>query len=162
MLIHHYHTFTMPRRTAWASQVELAELYDMIYAPHADDQSRHKALSRVSSSSLCVFLETPLTVPQMSIYLSSPSCPSFIYLLHSLLSADLLPIVGAAQIQSTRLSCAMAIVRFINGMVDPLQTGMWSRELYGIHADWIRTLCTPNITYRRITQNPSIPYLSPS
>ena len=44
----------MPRRTAWASQVELAELYDMIYAPHADDQSRHKALSRVSSSSLCV------------------------------------------------------------------------------------------------------------
>jgi len=69
-------------------------------------------------------LETPLTVPQMSIYLSSPSCPSFIHLLHSLLSADLLPIVGAAEIQSTRLSCAMAIVRFINGMVDPLQTGM--------------------------------------
>jgi hypothetical protein len=53
----------MPRRTAWASQVELAELYDMLYAPHADDQSRHKALSRVRSSPLCVSLETPLTVP---------------------------------------------------------------------------------------------------
>lgn len=61
----------------------------------------------------------------MSVYLSSPSCPSFIHLLHSLLSADLLPTDGAAEIQSTRLSCAMAIVRFINGMVDPLQTGVY-------------------------------------
>ena len=61
----------------------------------------------------------------MSVYLASPSCPSFIHLLHSLLSADLLPTMGAAEIQSTRLSCAMAIVRFINGMVDPLQTGTY-------------------------------------
>jgi ribosomal biogenesis protein LAS1 len=88
-------------------------------------------------------LETPLTVHQMSIYLSSPSCPSFIHLLHSLLSADLLPIVGAAEIQSTRLSCAMAIVRFINGMVDPLQTGMCTRELYEIHADWTGPYARP-------------------
>jgi ribosomal biogenesis protein LAS1 len=60
----------------------------------------------------------------MSVYLSSPSCPSFIHLLHSLLSADLLPSDGnPAERQSTRLTCAMAVVRFINGMVDPLQTG---------------------------------------
>lgn len=60
----------------------------------------------------------------MSLYLSLPSCPAFIHLLHSLLSADLLPEPRtAADKQGVRLTSAMAIVRFINGMVDPLQTG---------------------------------------
>ena len=48
LCIPHNYTLRMPRRTAWASQAELGDLYDMIYAPHADDQSRQKALSRVS------------------------------------------------------------------------------------------------------------------
>lgn len=60
----------------------------------------------------------------MSLYLSSPSCPAFIHLLHSLLSADLLPVPKTpAEKQAVRLTCAMSTVRFINGMVDPLQTG---------------------------------------
>ena len=61
---------------------------------------------------------------QMSLYLSSVSCPAYIHLLHSLLSADLLATpVTPAEKQAVRLTCAMSIVRFVNGMVDPLQTG---------------------------------------
>jgi ribosomal biogenesis protein LAS1 len=62
---------------------------------------------------------------QMSIYISSPSCPAFIPLLHGLIAADLLPDPPHSpdQAQITRLSCAMAVVRFVNGMVDPLQSG---------------------------------------
>lgn len=61
----------------------------------------------------------------MSIYISSPSCPAFIHLLHALVSASILPnpTNSAAEAQATRLCCAMAVVRFVNGMVDPLQTG---------------------------------------
>lgn len=60
----------------------------------------------------------------MSVYISSPSCPAFIHLLHTLVSADLLPPpADSAAAHATRLTSAMAVVRFINGMVDPLQTG---------------------------------------
>lgn len=95
----------------------------------------------------------------MSIYLASPSCPTFIHLAHSLLSADLLsrphtqsqsqsqshsqlwsatdPVgkqksaaLSVEEVQAARLGCAMAVVRFVNGLVDPLQTGEWACGVY--------------------------------
>lgn len=97
----------------------------------------------------------------MSVYLSSPSCPSFIHLLHSLLSADLLPSDGSpAERQSTRLTCAMAVVRFINGMVDPLQTGESFFRLSRSRLTSARTLRSADIAYRCISPHPSIPYRS--
>jgi len=63
---------------------------------------------------------------QMSVYLSSPSCPAFLPLLHGLLTASLIPPPSnGAEVMTTRMTCAMALVRFVNGMVDPLQTGKW-------------------------------------
>jgi ribosomal biogenesis protein LAS1 len=61
----------------------------------------------------------------MSVYISSPSCPAFLHLLHSLIGALLLPYppTSAAEAGTARMSYAMAVVRFVNGMVDPLQTG---------------------------------------
>lgn len=38
----------VPRRVPWASKAELAELYDLLFAPGANDASRQAALSRVS------------------------------------------------------------------------------------------------------------------
>jgi len=63
----------------------------------------------------------------MSVYISSPSCPAFVHLLHGLVAASLLPHPPESgdDAQRTRLGCAMAVVRFVNGMVDPLQTGVW-------------------------------------
>lgn len=37
-----------PRRVPWASNAELAELYDLIFLPGASTQSREAAMSRVS------------------------------------------------------------------------------------------------------------------
>ncbi|EJT49630.1 hypothetical protein A1Q1_01259 [Trichosporon asahii var. asahii CBS 2479] len=69
----------VPRRVPWASKAELAELYDLLFAPGANDASRQAALSRAASA--------------------------------------------------TRMSYAMAVVRFVNGMVDPLQTGPYARPI---------------------------------
>lgn len=105
----------------------------MLFSPAADLESRRRGLARVG---VYVFRGDPLShVPsnksadsdsQMSIYISSPSCPSFIHLLHSLVAAELLPYPpprGAEESQRMRMMMGMAIVRFVNGMVDPLQTG---------------------------------------
>lgn len=60
----------------------------------------------------------------MSVYLASPSCPAFLPLLHGLITASILPKpTDGVEAMSTRMTCAMALVRFVNGMVDPLQTG---------------------------------------
>lgn len=52
-------------------------------------------------------------------------------LLHSLISSALLPYPpqSSEQAHSTRLSYAMSLVRFVNGMVDPLQTGPFARPI---------------------------------
>lgn len=68
---------------------------------------------------------------QLSIYIASPSSPLFFPILHTLLSASLLPQPpqDASMILSHRLTLAMAIVRFINGMIDPLQTSVYARPI---------------------------------
>jgi ribosomal biogenesis protein LAS1 len=55
-------------------------------------------------------------------------------ILYGLVSADLLPAPrNGVEAQSTRLSCAMAIVRLVNGMVDPLQTGTSIYTFWRLH-----------------------------
>ncbi|TXT13363.1 hypothetical protein VHUM_00730 [Vanrija humicola] len=102
-----------PRRVPWASKAELAELYDLIFSPSATDDTRHAALSR------------------MAVYISSPSCPAFVHLLHTLVGALALPYPPRAAHDAgvLRMTYAMAVVRFVNGMVDPLQTGPYARPI---------------------------------
>ncbi|KAL1408187.1 rRNA-processing protein las1 [Vanrija albida] len=102
-----------PRRVPWASKAELAELYDLIFAPSATDTTRQAALSR------------------MAVYISSPSCPAFLHLLHTLVGALALPFPppSAHDAAVLRMTYAMAVVRFVNGMVDPLQTGPYARPI---------------------------------
>ncbi|WVN90311.1 uncharacterized protein L203_105547 [Cryptococcus depauperatus CBS 7841] len=103
----------VPKRIPWTSHVEFSKLYDMLFSPEADTQSRQRGVAR------------------MSIYISSPSCPSFIHLLHSLVVVDLLPYPpqNAEEAQRMRMTMGMAIVRFVNGIVDPLQTGLYARPI---------------------------------
>ncbi len=77
-------------------------------------------------------INTHLTfILQLSIYLSSPSCPIFVHLLHSLLTASLssYPPPTSSDSLTLRMTYAMSIVRFINGMADPLQTGPYARSI---------------------------------
>lgn len=88
---------------------------------------------------------------QMSVYLSSPSCPAFLPLLHGLLTASLLPQpTSGAEMMSTRMTCAMALVRFVNGMVDPLQTGKVEDSGQLSFILTIRLIRSPNHASRRI------------
>lgn len=107
----HSTTMRPPRRVPWASKAELAELYDLIFSPAATDETRQAALSR------------------MAVYISSPSCPAFLHLLHTLVGALALPYPAPSAHDAgvLRMTYAMAIVRFVNGMVDPLQTGVCCR-----------------------------------
>ncbi|WRT64084.1 uncharacterized protein IL334_001012 [Kwoniella shivajii] len=102
-----------PKRTPWSSRSELEELFEMLFSPSADVDSRRKGVAR------------------MSIYISSPSCPTFIHLLHSLVSVELLPYPprGIEENQRLRMMIGMAVVRFINGLVDPLQNGPYARPI---------------------------------
>ncbi|CAD6563923.1 MAG: rRNA-processing protein las1 [Tremellales sp. Tagirdzhanova-0007] len=102
-----------PKRTAWATQSELGELYEMIFGPMADISLRRRGLAR------------------MSIYISSPSCPAFLHLLYDLITADLFPhpTDSPEEIYSSRMACALAVIRFVNGMVDPLQIGPYARPI---------------------------------
>ncbi|WVF70898.1 hypothetical protein IAT40_005693 [Kwoniella sp. CBS 6097] len=102
-----------PRRTPWANPAELEELYEMLFSPSADSESRRNGIAR------------------MSIYISSPSCPTFVHLLHSLVSLELLPYPpsNVEDAQRLRLGLGMGIVRFVNSLVDPLQTGPYARPI---------------------------------
>ncbi|WVR05837.1 hypothetical protein IAU60_002863 [Kwoniella sp. DSM 27419] len=102
-----------PKRVPWSSHAELEELYEMLFAPSADLTTRRRGLAR------------------MSVYISSPSCPSFIHLLHSLVAIEILPYppASAEEAQRLRMMLGMAIVRFVNGLVDPLQTGLYARPI---------------------------------
>ncbi|KAK1925784.1 Las1-like-domain-containing protein [Papiliotrema laurentii] len=101
-----------PRRVPWASRSQLEELYDYLFSPASDLASRQRGLCRIN------------------VYLSSPSCPAFLPLLHGLINASLLPPpTSAGEAMTTRMTCAMAIVRFVNGMVDPLQVGAYARPI---------------------------------
>lgn len=95
-----------PRRVPWQSPKHFRELYDLLSAPGSDTDSRKRAMSR------------------LSVYIASPSCPVFLLLTHDLVAASCLPAVSFEDRERARLGCGMAIVRFINGLVDPLQTGM--------------------------------------
>ncbi|BEJ12164.1 hypothetical protein CspHIS471_0206240 [Cutaneotrichosporon sp. HIS471] len=107
-----------PRRVPWSSKAELGELYEFLFSPAANDESRAAALSR------------------MSVYISSPSCPAFIHLLHALVSALALPYPPPLPLaQSQRMVYAMALIRFVNGMVDPLQTGGFARPISHLAAE---------------------------
>lgn len=78
----------------------------------------------------------------MSIYISSPSCPWFIHLLHSLVAAEMQPDApsGAEEVQRARMTMAMAVVRFVNGMVDPLQTGKFSISHLAIRPSYVKAI----------------------
>ncbi|EIW73454.1 hypothetical protein TREMEDRAFT_59622 [Tremella mesenterica DSM 1558] len=102
---------SLPRRVPWASSQDLKQLNDLLFAPSADTDSRRRALSR------------------LSIYISSPNCPVFILLTHDLVSASFLPAKSSEERQTARMACGMAVVRFINGLVDPLQTGMMAQPI---------------------------------
>lgn len=62
-----------PRRVPWSSKAELGELYELLFSPSANDDSRAAGLSRVSA------ILSALRIEELHPSSSSTSClhPSF-------------------------------------------------------------------------------------
>ncbi|KZV95642.1 Las1-domain-containing protein [Exidia glandulosa HHB12029] len=105
----------LPRRVPWASKAELEQLCTWIYSDESPHDAKRRALHRLAAWRVA----TPL--------------PHALDSVLSLLAAELGDEAGASAML-VRQSYASAIVRFVNGMVDPLQFGAYARSIAGIAA----------------------------
>ncbi|CAE6520310.1 unnamed protein product [Rhizoctonia solani] len=105
----------LPKRVPWATLAELDELCTWIYSDETDTTSKQLAKNR-----LCAW---------------QVNCP----LPHALESV--LCFLNAMLLDSNNVSTstlcqvyALALIRFVNGLVDPLQQGVFARPIYSLAA----------------------------
>ncbi|KAI0047678.1 Las1-domain-containing protein [Auriscalpium vulgare] len=109
----------LPRRTAWASLAELDQVCSWVYANEDDWHSKSLAVERLSAWKYITALP---------------------HALESLLALLTVTIQDHNQAQSStsslslRHSYAAAIIRLVNGLVDPLQVGVYARSIASIAA----------------------------
>lgn len=125
----------LPRRVPWASKSELEQLCNWIYSEESVHDSRRRAFHRVSDPRARPALLSLIDciAPQLSAWRVATPLPHALDSVLSLLAAELGD-DGAASALLVRQSYASAIVRFVNGMVDPLQFGAYARSIAGIAA----------------------------
>lgn len=104
----------LPRRVPWASIGELEQLCSWIYADEHDYQAKIQAIDRVC------FPDYPNIICNLESTLSLLSVVT-----HDIPHARLSSL-------SLRQSYATAIIRLVNGLVDPLQVGTYARSIASI------------------------------
>ncbi|KAJ7814152.1 Las1-like-domain-containing protein [Mycena olivaceomarginata] len=106
----------LPRRVPWTSIAELDQLCAWVYTDETDFESKTKAINRLSAwraiTSLPHALESTLALLSALMQDASDPQPSS-YL-------------------SLRHTYAAAIIRLVNGLVDPLQLGAYARSIASI------------------------------
>ncbi|KAK2461696.1 hypothetical protein APHAL10511_006159 [Amanita phalloides] len=103
----------LPRRVPWASWTELEQLCAWIYADSASPDSRLRAIHRLSAWRAIAFLPHALDSALSLLIVLSHDKPEN----HPLF---------------IRHAYAAAIIRFVNGFVDPLQYGAYARPIASI------------------------------
>lgn len=124
----------LPRRVPWASVSELDQVCAWIYADENDIDAKILALHRVSTHKpLCVH---SLTCFQLSAWKTITTLPHALESTLAILTAIVQD--SSSQSSSSRLhirqSYASAIIRLVNGLVDPLQLGAYARSIASIAA----------------------------
>ncbi|KAJ9101704.1 hypothetical protein QFC21_003042 [Naganishia friedmannii] len=101
------------RALPWTNTQELAQVYAWIWEEPEDEASTGRAVARIAT------------------YLAHPSTPLFLPLLHSLLTSALLPSppLSAQHLLTTRLAISSTLIRFVNSLVDPLQTTAYAKPI---------------------------------
>ncbi|KAJ7101017.1 Las1-like-domain-containing protein [Mycena crocata] len=106
----------LPRRVPWASIAELDQLCSWIFTDENDLEAKTKAINRLSAwraiTPLPHALESTLALLTALLQDASEARPSF----HL----------------SLRHSYAAAVIRLVNGLVDPLQLGAYARSIASI------------------------------
>jgi ribosomal biogenesis protein LAS1 len=122
----------LPRRVPWASVGELEQLCSWIYTNDDDVDSKLLAINRVCEIS--VFCFCWLNVKQLSAWKNITTLPHALESTLSLLVviAQDVPQSALSSHLSLRQSYATAIIRLVNGLVDPLQVGAYARSIASI------------------------------
>ncbi|KAJ7042614.1 Las1-domain-containing protein [Mycena alexandri] len=106
----------LPRRVPWSSITELDQLCSWIFTDESDLESKTKAINRLSAWRAI----TPL-----------PHALESTLALLSALVQDA-SVVQPSSYLSLRHSYAAALIRLVNGLVDPLQLGAYARSIASI------------------------------
>ncbi|KAJ7630589.1 Las1-like-domain-containing protein [Roridomyces roridus] len=106
----------LPRKVPWTSIAELDQLCSWIYTDEHDEDAKIRAINRLSAWKAI----TPL-----------PHSLESILALLSALVQDAAPSQPSSHL-SLRHSYAAAIIRLVNGLVDPLQLGAYARSIASI------------------------------
>ncbi|KAL4244574.1 hypothetical protein ABKN59_009945 [Abortiporus biennis] len=108
----------LPRRVPWVSLSELDEVCAWIYADQNDIDAKHRAIRRLAAWRVI----TPL--------------PHALESTHAILCAIVQDSTSPTSTSylSLRQSYAAAIIRLVNGLVDPLQLGAYARSIASIAA----------------------------
>lgn len=126
----------LPRRVPWASVTELDQVCSWIYADEFDLDAKRLAMERVSTH--CTFPSGLILANrnQLAGWRATTSLPHAIESTHAILSAILQDSAaqGSSSYLSLRQSYAAAIIRLVNGLVDPLQLGAYARSIGSIAA----------------------------
>ncbi|GAA5985704.1 hypothetical protein JCM10908_007080 [Rhodotorula pacifica] len=113
----------VPRKTAWSTRQEFRLVFDRLFASEGDIALQQDAIGRIQ------------------VWLNRGQCPHAVESTAALLQLilrDAQPSTStAAQTVSEhelRLSYSMAIIRFVNSLVDPLQTTYYARSIASLAA----------------------------
>ncbi|GAA6006732.1 rRNA-processing protein LAS1 [Rhodotorula paludigena] len=111
-----------PHRTPWATRAEFQLVFDRLFASDADPALQRDAVSRIH------------------VWLARGNCPHAAESTASLVDLvlrDAAPSTSLASAHSEhdlRLAYAMAMIRFVNSLVDPLQTAYFARSIASLAA----------------------------
>src|SRR6266852_6368735 len=127
----------LPRRVPWASLTELDQLCSYIYAQDVHDSSRNLAIERVCIVPMYKLSTLSYAKKKLSAWRFMMPLPHALESLLSILVAvrqDNASDIGLSSSLSLRPSYATALIRLVNGLVDPLQSGTYARSILSIAA----------------------------
>ncbi|ORY52195.1 Las1-like-domain-containing protein [Leucosporidium creatinivorum] len=110
-----------PRRVAWATSEEYQMVYGCLFASDGDQAAQRYGIDRIK------------------VWMARGSCPHAVESTASLLELLMrdTEVVGSSfrpSQQELRLSYSMALIRFVNSLVDPLQTTYFARSMASLAA----------------------------
>ncbi|GAA5868505.1 hypothetical protein JCM3774_005401 [Rhodotorula dairenensis] len=113
----------VPRKTAWSTRAEFVLVFDRLFASDGDVALQRDAISRIQ------------------VWLHRGQCPHAVESTAALLQLilrDAEPSTSSAahgvSEHELRLSYSMAVIRFVNSLVDPLQTTYYARSIASLAA----------------------------
>ncbi|KAG8998110.1 rRNA-processing protein las1 [Tulasnella sp. JGI-2019a] len=111
----------LPRRTPWANLNELDQVCGWIYSDAADIKSRQAALNRLCAwkANTAIPHALDITISLISVILDDARIESQ-------------STASSSNLFSLRQAYALAIVRLVNNLVDPLQQGAFARSITAI------------------------------